>query len=184
MPGVSTRVTRQARAPGWKGRPIPASCLVPLAAGVHDRAWVEVMRGCTRGCRFCQAGMWYRPVRERPADEVLAWPSAQLAATGHRGTGLRLALHHRLLVPDRMSDGSGARASRGQRLAAVAAGGQRGGATGLAGLAHRELADPGPRGRQPAHAGRHQQERDRGGHPGRRRGGLPRRAGPRSSCTS
>ena len=33
---------------------------------VHDRVVMEVMRGCTAGCRFCQAGMWYRPVRERP----------------------------------------------------------------------------------------------------------------------
>jgi radical SAM-linked protein len=58
--------------------------MVPVVAGVHDRAWVEVMRGCTRGCRFCQAGMWYRPVRERPPAEVLAMSAAQLAATGHQ----------------------------------------------------------------------------------------------------
>ena len=46
--------------------------VVPVLEAVHDRAVVEVMRGCTAGCRFCQAGMWYRPVRERPVEVVEA----------------------------------------------------------------------------------------------------------------
>ncbi len=45
--------------------------LVPLLEAVHDRAVIELMRGCTAGCRFCQAGMWYRPVRERPVEAVV-----------------------------------------------------------------------------------------------------------------
>lgn len=45
--------------------------IVPFIDTVHNRAAIEIMRGCTRGCRFCQAGMVYRPVRERPLDEVL-----------------------------------------------------------------------------------------------------------------
>ena len=45
--------------------------IVPFIDVVHNRAAIEIMRGCTRGCRFCQAGMIFRPVRERPADEVL-----------------------------------------------------------------------------------------------------------------
>ena len=50
--------------------PYPSQPLVPLTEVVHDRLNVEVFRGCTRGCRFCQAGMITRPVRERPAAQV------------------------------------------------------------------------------------------------------------------
>nr|MBA3281984.1 B12-binding domain-containing radical SAM protein [Acidimicrobiia bacterium] len=50
--------------------PYPKNQLVPLTEVVHDRLNVEVFRGCTRGCRFCQAGMITRPVRERPAEQV------------------------------------------------------------------------------------------------------------------
>ena len=51
--------------------PYPRRQLVPVTEVVHDRLNVEVFRGCTRGCRFCQAGMITRPVRERPAAQVL-----------------------------------------------------------------------------------------------------------------
>jgi radical SAM family uncharacterized protein len=50
--------------------PYPRQPFVPLTEVVHDRLSVEVFRGCTRGCRFCQAGMITRPVRERPAEQV------------------------------------------------------------------------------------------------------------------
>jgi radical SAM family uncharacterized protein/radical SAM-linked protein len=50
---------------------IPGKPLVPLVRIVHDRLGIEVARGCTRGCRFCQAGIIYRPVRERTADRVM-----------------------------------------------------------------------------------------------------------------
>jgi radical SAM-linked protein len=83
VPDMSTSVRRRA-IPRLTGAPYPPSCLVPLVAGVHDRAWVEVMRGCTRGCRFCQAGMWYRPVRERAPEEVLDLTARELAETGHQ----------------------------------------------------------------------------------------------------
>ena len=42
--------------------------LVSVLEAIHDRIVLEIMRGCTAGCRFCQAGMWYRPLRERPVD--------------------------------------------------------------------------------------------------------------------
>ena len=45
--------------------------VVPYLDTIHNRAAIEIQRGCTRGCRFCHAGMIYRPVRERPVDEIL-----------------------------------------------------------------------------------------------------------------
>jgi radical SAM family uncharacterized protein len=63
--------------------PYPKQQLVPLTEVVHDRLNVEVFRGCTRGCRFCQAGMITRPVRERPADQVRHMISSGLKRTGY-----------------------------------------------------------------------------------------------------
>ena len=63
--------------------PYPRQQLVPLTEVVHDRLNVEVFRGCTRGCRFCQAGMITRPVRERPADQVRTMVSEGLKRTGY-----------------------------------------------------------------------------------------------------
>ena len=83
VPGLTGTVKRRV-IERLEGVPYPETCLVPLTAGVHDRAWIEVMRGCTRGCRFCQAGMWYRPVRERSPDEVLRMTEVQLRSTGHQ----------------------------------------------------------------------------------------------------
>ena len=48
--------------------PFPSDTPVPYAEAVFDRVSVEIARGCTEGCRFCQAGMIYRPVRERDPD--------------------------------------------------------------------------------------------------------------------
>jgi radical SAM family uncharacterized protein len=56
--------------------------IVPFIDVVHNRAAIEIMRGCTRGCRFCQAGMIFRPVRERPVDEVLAAVDAMIDQCG------------------------------------------------------------------------------------------------------
>jgi radical SAM family uncharacterized protein len=63
--------------------PYPKRQLVPMTEVVHDRLNVEIFRGCTRGCRFCQAGMITRPVRERPAAEVRRMVAEGLARTGY-----------------------------------------------------------------------------------------------------
>jgi radical SAM family uncharacterized protein len=63
--------------------PYPKHQLVPLTEVVHDRLNVEVFRGCTRGCRFCQAGMITRPVRERPAEQVRTMVMEGIRRTGY-----------------------------------------------------------------------------------------------------
>lgn len=62
--------------------------LVPHVDTVHNRAPIEIMRGCTRGCRFCHAGMVTRPVRERPVDEVVAAAEEIVRSTGFEELGL------------------------------------------------------------------------------------------------
>jgi radical SAM family uncharacterized protein len=81
-PDVPERVEKRTVADlaAW---PYPRHQLVPLTEVVHDRLNVEVFRGCTRGCRFCQAGMITRPVRERPAEQVRTMVSEGLRRTGY-----------------------------------------------------------------------------------------------------
>ncbi|MCD6334747.1 MAG: TIGR03960 family B12-binding radical SAM protein [Candidatus Latescibacteria bacterium] len=66
----------------------PEKPIVPLIDVSHDHLSIEIMRGCSRGCRFCSAGMMYRPVRERPVSEITAQAEASLAATGLDGLSL------------------------------------------------------------------------------------------------
>jgi len=62
---------------------LPCAPIVPITESTHDRLAIEIARGCTRGCRFCQAGMVTRPVRERSVDEIVENADRGLAASGY-----------------------------------------------------------------------------------------------------
>lgn len=66
----------------------PENPIVPYMDVIHDRAMLEVQRGCTRGCRFCQAGMLYRPVREKTVEELRTQTQNILHNTGHNEVSL------------------------------------------------------------------------------------------------
>jgi radical SAM family uncharacterized protein/radical SAM-linked protein len=68
--------------------PFPAEPVIAYGRPVHDRLRLEVSRGCTRGCRFCQAGMIYRPVRERSPEQLMSLAARSIAATGYEDISL------------------------------------------------------------------------------------------------
>ncbi len=80
-PGRS-RVVRRV-APDLDAANFPRAPIVPYREPIHDRAQLEISRGCTRGCRFCQAGMIYRPVRQRSIETLRAQANEIIKATGY-----------------------------------------------------------------------------------------------------
>jgi len=81
-PSIPPRVTK-ALITDLDARPYPRAPVVPNVQAVHDRVSIEISRGCTQGCRFCQAGYIYRPVRERAPETVLGLIDASTRATGY-----------------------------------------------------------------------------------------------------
>ncbi|MFO7900384.1 MAG: TIGR03960 family B12-binding radical SAM protein [Planctomycetota bacterium] len=86
-PGVPPKV-RAAVAEDLNEAPYPTRPIVPLVGTVHDRVSLEIMRGCTRGCRFCHAGMTKRPLRWRTTETLLAHAREAIASTGYAEIGL------------------------------------------------------------------------------------------------
>lgn len=77
-PKVAKRVVQDLDSAGYPTKPV-----VPFLDIVHDRIMLELFRGCTRGCRFCQAGVIYRPVRERRPETLLKLAKAAVDSTGY-----------------------------------------------------------------------------------------------------
>lgn len=86
-PDIPRRVVKRVVA-DLEDSPVVVRPVVPYVDSVHDRAVIEIQRGCTRGCRFCQAGMLYRPVRERSPAAVRAAARELLANTGYEELSL------------------------------------------------------------------------------------------------
>lgn len=88
MPGKNQGRVRRAVIKDLDRTEFPVKPIVPFIDTVHDRSVIETFRGCTRGCRFCQAGMIYRPVRERKPQTIKKLAMQQLANTGHEELSL------------------------------------------------------------------------------------------------
>ena len=147
--------------------PYPKNPLVPLAETVHERLSVEIFRGCTRGCRFCQAGMITRPVRERSTEVLGEMIENGLRRTGFEEVGM-LSLSSADHSRDRRAlqgPGRPVRVRAGGAVPAQHPGGRLQHRPGQRAVAQRPAlrADVRPRGGQRADAPGDQQDGHRGG---------------------
>jgi radical SAM family uncharacterized protein/radical SAM-linked protein len=88
LPPVDGPTIRKRITADLEGATFPVEYIVPYTQQVHDRISLEVLRGCTQGCRFCQAGMTTRPVRERSIDGIETLMDRTLKATGYEEVSL------------------------------------------------------------------------------------------------
>ncbi len=85
---IAPEKVRRAIIPELRREDFPDRPIVPFGKPVHDRLRLEIARGCSRGCRFCQAGMIYRPVRERSVSQLLDITDRSLEMTGYEDISL------------------------------------------------------------------------------------------------
>jgi radical SAM family uncharacterized protein/radical SAM-linked protein len=88
VPDTGGRVILKRSVASLENTPYPTNYIVPFTGQVHDRVSLEVLRGCTQGCRFCQAGMLYRPVRERSLETLMTLTSETIRQTGYEEIAL------------------------------------------------------------------------------------------------
>jgi radical SAM-linked protein len=88
VPGFSTEKIEKRIVPDLNSAPFPTKPILPFTTTVHDRATIEIARGCTKGCRFCLAGFISRPTRERSPQEVVKIVEEVLKNTGYEEVSL------------------------------------------------------------------------------------------------
>ena len=88
LPPVDGPIIRKRTTKDLNAATFPVNYIVPFTEQVHDRVSLEVLRGCTQGCRFCQAGMTTRPVRERTIDNIETLMKRTLETTGYEEVSL------------------------------------------------------------------------------------------------
>ncbi len=88
VPAFPTGLVRRAVVEDLGAAAMPVRPVIPSMGAIHDRATLEISRGCTRGCRFCMAGTWYRPVRERSVADVCRAAAEVVTGTGYEEVSL------------------------------------------------------------------------------------------------